>query len=215
MKEFMYESDVGKEPLTLERVLELMGNNFTRKATYLIPDLQREYVWDSKKIINLIDTLMKGWPFGQILVANTGKMSPLFSPRTFFSKVIMFGDERGETMDAVMHADTATLVLDGQQRLQSLFLGVAPCSDWFKINVHGSGNTVPVMSITCGLDIRPHRHFLPLTLRTCLRHTKKSKMRHGWITLRRQSPRCWNGCSRALTTPMAGCGIGGRICLRF
>ena len=128
MKEFMYESDVGKEPLTLERVLELMGNNFTRKATYLIPDLQREYVWDSKKIINLIDTLMKGWPFGQILVANTGKMSPLFSPRTFFSKVIMFGDERGETMDAVMRGDTATLVLDGQQRLQSLFLGIAPCS---------------------------------------------------------------------------------------
>ena len=128
MKKFMYESDVGKQPLTLERVLELMGNNFNREATYLIPDLQREYVWDSKKIINLIDTLMKGWPFGQILVANTGKMSPLFSPRTFFSKVIMFGDERGETMDAVTREDTATLVLDGQQRLQSLFLAVAPCS---------------------------------------------------------------------------------------
>ncbi len=128
MSAFMYESDVGKEPLTLERVLYLMGNNLERKAIYLIPDLQREYVWSSKKIINLIDTLMKGWPFGQILVANTGKMSPVFSPRTFFSKVIMFGDERGDTMDAEMSDDRATLVLDGQQRLQSLFLGLAPSS---------------------------------------------------------------------------------------
>ena len=128
MNDFMYESDVGKEPLTLESVLDLMGNNYKREATYLIPDLQREYVWSSKKIINLLDSLMKGWPFGQILVANTGKMTPMFSPRTFFSKVIMLGDERGTTMEAVVHDEKATLVLDGQQRLQSLFLGVAPCS---------------------------------------------------------------------------------------
>ena len=128
MNAFMYESDAGKDPLTLESVLELMGNNFNREATYLIPDLQREYVWSSTKIINLIDTLIKGWPFGQILVANTGKMSPMFSPRTFFSKVILLGDERGDTMEAVTHDDKATLVLDGQQRLQSLFLALAPSS---------------------------------------------------------------------------------------
>lgn len=127
--QFMYESDVvKKDRLTLERVLELMGNNLGRKAVYLIPDLQREYVWSSKKIINLIDTLVKGWPFGQILLANTGKMSPMFSPRTFFSKVVLFGDERGETMEAETYDDGATLVLDGQQRLQSLFLGLAPSS---------------------------------------------------------------------------------------
>ena len=126
--QFMYESDAGKTPMTLEKVLELMGNNFKREATYLIPDLQREYVWSSKKIINLIDTLMKGWPFGQILVANTGKLSPMFAPRAFFSKVVMFGDEHGETMGAEMNADKSTLVLDGQQRLQSLFLALAPSS---------------------------------------------------------------------------------------
>ena len=126
--QFMYESDADKEPLTLERVLYLMGNNLERRAVYLIPDLQREYVWSSKKIINLIDTLIKGWPFGQILVANTGKMSPMFSPRTFFSKVVMFGDERGETMEAETRNDETTLVLDGQQRLQSLFLALAPSS---------------------------------------------------------------------------------------
>ncbi len=128
MNEFMYTSDAGKTPLTLEEVLNLMGNNLERKATYLIPDLQRDYVWDSKKIINLIDTLMKGWPFGQILVANTGKMSPSFSPRTFYSKVVIFENEHGETMDAEINDDKTTLILDGQQRLQSLFLGLAPCS---------------------------------------------------------------------------------------
>ena len=126
--QFMYESDAGKTPMTLEKVLDLMGNNFKREAAYLIPDLQREYVWSSKKIINLIDTLMKGWPFGQILVANTGKLSPMFAPRAFFSKVVLFGDEHGETMNAEMNADKSTLVLDGQQRLQSLFLALAPSS---------------------------------------------------------------------------------------
>ena len=128
MQDFMYERDTGHDPLTLEKVLDLMGNNFRREATYLIPDLQRKYVWSSKKIINLLDTLLKGWPFGQILVANTGKMSPMFAPRTFFSRVVMFGEERGDTMNAEMHADNATLVLDGQQRLQSLFLALAPSS---------------------------------------------------------------------------------------
>lgn len=128
MKGFVYESDAGKEPMRIARLLGLMGSNMERKATYLIPDLQRDYVWGPKKIINLIDTLMKGWPFGQILVAQTGKLSPLFAPRAFYSKIVWFGGEPCVQMDADLNCDAATMVLDGQQRLQSLFLALSPCS---------------------------------------------------------------------------------------
>lgn len=128
MNKLVYESDVGKEPLRIASILSLMGSNMERKATYLIPDLQRDYVWGPKKIINLIDTLMKGWPFGQILVAQTGKLSPLFAPRAFYSKVVWFNGEPCVQMDADLNCDAATMVLDGQQRLQSLFLALSPCS---------------------------------------------------------------------------------------
>ena len=128
MNKLVYESDVGKEPLRIASILSLMGSNMERKATYLIPDLQRDYVWGPKKIINLIDTLMKGWPFGQILVAQTGKLSPLFAPRAFYSKIVWFNGEHCVQMDADLNCDAATMVLDGQQRLQSLFLALSPCS---------------------------------------------------------------------------------------
>lgn len=128
MNRFVYESDAGKEPMRIARLLGLMGSNMERKATYLIPDLQRDYIWGPKKIINLIDTLMKGWPFGQILVAQTGKLSPLFAPRAFYSKIVWFDGEPCVQMDADLNCDAATMVLDGQQRLQSLFLALSPCS---------------------------------------------------------------------------------------
>lgn len=129
MNAFVYDHEEGCEPLRIAKLLQLMGTNYARSASYMLPDLQRDYVWGEKKIINLIDTLMKGWPFGQILVAQTGRLSARFSPRAFYSKIVRVGDAPCMAMNADPNSDDATLVLDGQQRLQSLFLALSPCSD--------------------------------------------------------------------------------------
>ena len=37
-------------------------------ATLLIPDLQRPFVWTPKQVTLLIDSLIRGWPFGTLLL---------------------------------------------------------------------------------------------------------------------------------------------------
>ena len=37
-------------------------------ATLLIPDLQRPYVWTPNQVTLLIDSLVRGWPFGTLLL---------------------------------------------------------------------------------------------------------------------------------------------------
>ncbi len=111
---------------TLQDFFCFMGQNEEFTASFLIPDLQRDYVWDTNKIIDLVDTLFKGWPFGQVLIANTGVQTTRFSPRSFFQQIDCFENVH-RTFETKFTKDTH-IILDGQQRLQSLFLAFAPCS---------------------------------------------------------------------------------------
>ena len=40
----------------------------TVNATYVIPDLQRPYVWSPRQVTMLVDSLFRGWPFGSLLL---------------------------------------------------------------------------------------------------------------------------------------------------
>lgn len=40
----------------------------TDNATYVIPDLQRPYVWTPRQVTLLIDSLFRSWPFGSLLL---------------------------------------------------------------------------------------------------------------------------------------------------
>jgi len=51
---------------TLSTLLEEAGAN--TGATLLIPDLQRPYVWTPKQVSLLVDSLLRGWPFGSLLL---------------------------------------------------------------------------------------------------------------------------------------------------
>ena len=37
-------------------------------STLLIPDLQRPYVWKPNQVVLLVDSLIRGWPFGTLLL---------------------------------------------------------------------------------------------------------------------------------------------------
>ena len=56
---------------TLADVIDGIGGG-AKGATYLIPDLQRGFVWNPQKIEALLDTVIKGWPFGSVLLAEIG-----------------------------------------------------------------------------------------------------------------------------------------------
>jgi uncharacterized protein with ParB-like and HNH nuclease domain len=40
----------------------------TNNATYVMPDLQRPYVWTPRQVTLLIDSVFRGWPFGSLLL---------------------------------------------------------------------------------------------------------------------------------------------------
>lgn len=74
-----------------------------------LPDFQRGWVWDEERIKSLISSISRGFPIGAIMRLQTGGVVE-FKPR-----LIEGVDEAG----AIHNPDT--LLLDGQQRLTSLF----------------------------------------------------------------------------------------------
>lgn len=73
-----------------------------------LPDFQRDYVWDDEDVHNLIASIAKGFPIGVLLTLETGGEVE-FKPRLL------------EGVDANRSASPTELLLDGQQRMTSLY----------------------------------------------------------------------------------------------
>jgi hypothetical protein len=70
-----------------------------------IPTIQRQFVWDSDDIKDLVDSIISGYPIGAIII---------WEPAADFPSVPLVGDAGG--------AERRRYVLDGQQRLTALML---------------------------------------------------------------------------------------------
>ncbi len=90
----------------------------------VLPAMQRPFVWKEDRITRLIDSLLRGFPLGMTLLWKTATMQRF---RRFQKDVQA---DAGITLD--YESDTSTeryLVLDGQQRLTSLFVAIAGTYD--------------------------------------------------------------------------------------
>lgn len=109
--------------------------------SYFLPDIQREYVWlrktNEKKIEQLFDSILRGYPIGSFLFwklkkndIETNKDAKEDSEKLNFQlyKFIENYDERKSHNEKVnieqINADDLSIVLDGQQRLTSLYVGL-------------------------------------------------------------------------------------------
>ena len=72
-----------------------------------LPDFQRSWVWDEQRIIDLLASVSQSFPIGAIMTLKTGGIK--FHPRNIEGAEA--GTEKAES-----------LILDGQQRITSLFL---------------------------------------------------------------------------------------------
>jgi len=107
---------------TLNELLDMAG--LIDDATLLIPDLQRPYIWTPPQVVLLVDSLIRGWPFGTLLTWKVGAKDPVRSlARSFWRVVDRTGtqDHDKEVTD-IKHDVPFDMVLDGQQRVQSLML---------------------------------------------------------------------------------------------
>lgn len=87
----------------LQKVLEDIKDGVLQ-----LPDFQREWKWDDQRIRELIATVTLDYPLGVVMTLETGGDKP-FRPRA------LTGAEAGRSITP------ALLLLDGQQRLTSLF----------------------------------------------------------------------------------------------
>ncbi len=108
---------MGYTPDTIAATVKRLNIN------YLLPAIQREFVWEPAQVVKLFDSVMRGYPIGSFLFwevedANRDKWD-----------VYKFLDRVREGGTHNQLANTAgikglTMVLDGQQRLTSLNIGL-------------------------------------------------------------------------------------------
>jgi uncharacterized protein with ParB-like and HNH nuclease domain len=106
-------------PITIKEALENI-----QKKRYLLPSIQRELVWNPRQIELLFDSLMRDYPVGSFLFWNVGKER--VNDFTFYEFVRNY-HERDGTHNPKAQLDATqdiTAVLDGQQRLTALFMGL-------------------------------------------------------------------------------------------
>ncbi len=106
---------------------------------YFLPDIQHEYVWlkkaDGKKIEQLFDSILRGYPIGSFLFWKLQKEDIARSDEQDENKLnfqlykfITNYDERKPHNEKIyieqISRDELYIVLDGQQRLTSLYIGL-------------------------------------------------------------------------------------------
>lgn len=92
---------------TKESLQEILKNIGTGKIQ--LPDFQRGWVWNDNHIKSLLASIAVSYPIGAVMIYETGNPEVRFKPR-LVEGVAQNGDKKPEW-----------LILDGQQRLTSLF----------------------------------------------------------------------------------------------
>lgn len=106
---------------------------YINKTTYL-PAIQREYVWDTDGIEKLFDSLMGDYPISSFLFWKIREEKKnLWTAYKFFSDFDKEDPHNQEANLAGMNQDIY-LVLDGQQRLTSLYIGLKGSYRYFYYN---------------------------------------------------------------------------------
>jgi uncharacterized protein with ParB-like and HNH nuclease domain len=108
-----------KTPITVKMVV----NNIHAKK-YLLPNIQRELVWDIDKITKLYDSMMRDYPIGSFLFWKVEDQA--LGEFQFYEFLRNYHEKESiHNPKANMTGETGvTAILDGQQRFTSLYLGL-------------------------------------------------------------------------------------------
>lgn len=94
------------------------------KGNYVMPAIQREFVWGTDQIEQLFDSLMQSFPISSFLFWQVDETN---AEEYQFYKFIKYYHEKNnkhnEKYDS-FHKKPLTAILDGQQRLTSLYIGL-------------------------------------------------------------------------------------------
>jgi hypothetical protein len=93
-------------------------------SEYVLPAIQREFVWKTEQIRRLFDSLMRGYPIGAFLF---WKVEPAQTAEfTFYGFITDYHEKQHPhaSVKKVPSGQGTTAILDGQQRLTALNIGL-------------------------------------------------------------------------------------------
>lgn len=97
------------------------------KENLILPDIQREFVWDAEKICKLFDSILRGYPIGNMLVWKLKGEDINKKNIRFYNFLQNYNEFNTDNNDRLLNAEPNTTyyaILDGQQRTQSLIIGL-------------------------------------------------------------------------------------------
>ena len=138
-------------PLTIAEVMKDISAN-----KYVLPSIQREYVWDTDQIETLFDSLMRDYPIGTFLFWEISKDH--VGDYDFYGFIRNYHEKKfvhNKKVD-LKGSDGITAVLDGQQRLTSIYLGLKGTYAYkLKYHAKNNENAYPVRKLYLNLLSSP------------------------------------------------------------
>lgn len=106
-------------PITIAKTLDRI-----RDQTYVLPAIQREFEWSTDQIARLFDSLMRGYPIGSFLFWNVEAAAS--REFVFYGFLREFHEIKARHLPRldIPASRPVTAILDGQQRLTALNIGL-------------------------------------------------------------------------------------------
>lgn len=149
----------------------------------VLPGIQRDFVWSTDKIIKLLDSIMRGYPIGIALLWETYNdiQCRLFDSDYRTGNLYTFHDNTNHKK--------IKLVLDGQQRLQSLYIALYGKLDgeslFFDVlSGRESDNLAEekyIFDFATSDQIRKRNSLIPMTLSKYIGKRDKNSFQHYYI----------------------------------
>ncbi|MFH0988267.1 MAG: DUF262 domain-containing protein [Parcubacteria group bacterium] len=106
-------------PITIREAIEHI-----HRREYFLPAIQRSFVWEIKQITKLFDSLMRDYPIGSFLFWQVSKEH--ISDFKFYEFIKDYNEDKDTRNPPAnnMGEEAVTAILDGQQRLTSLYIAL-------------------------------------------------------------------------------------------
>ncbi|WP_436708091.1 DUF262 domain-containing protein [Lactiplantibacillus plantarum] len=107
--------------ITIRKAIENIDQN-----KYLLPAIQRKFVWKPQQIELLFDSIMREYPINSLMMweITSDKIKEDYKFYSFLRTFKQRYGEMNEVLDTRGRTDLFYAVIDGQQRLNSLYIGI-------------------------------------------------------------------------------------------
>lgn len=109
------------ESITIKKAMQ---NIVTNK--YLLPAIQRKYVWSTYQVERLFDSIMRGYPINSFMLweISDDRIKQDYKFYSFIKDYCQYFNETNPDASTRLLGNDFFAVIDGQQRLASLYIGL-------------------------------------------------------------------------------------------